>query len=52
MTRPRSWPELLAQLSTPVALAPMAGGVGTPALAAAVTRTGGLGSLGGAYLTP
>ncbi|GGK89578.1 oxidoreductase [Deinococcus radiotolerans] len=30
----------------------MAGGVGTPALAAAVTRAGGLGSLGGAYLTP
>ncbi|AKH15802.1 NAD(P)H-dependent flavin oxidoreductase [Deinococcus soli (ex Cha et al. 2016)] len=52
MTRPRSWPELLAQLRTPLALAPMAGGVGTPALAAAVTRAGGLGSLGGAYLTP
>ncbi|MXV20393.1 NAD(P)H-dependent flavin oxidoreductase [Deinococcus xianganensis] len=52
MTRPRSWPELLAQLRAPVALAPMAGGVGTPALAAAVTRAGGLGSLGGAYLTP
>ncbi|GGR82614.1 oxidoreductase [Deinococcus sedimenti] len=43
---------MLAQLRTPVALAPMAGGVGTPALAAAVTRAGGLGSLGGAYLTP
>ncbi|GGS17672.1 oxidoreductase [Deinococcus knuensis] len=39
-------------MRTPVALAPMAGGVGTPALAAAVTRAGGLGSLGGAYLTP
>ncbi|WP_189053196.1 NAD(P)H-dependent flavin oxidoreductase [Deinococcus daejeonensis] len=52
MTRPRSWPELLACLRAPVVLAPMAGGVGTPALAAAVTRAGGLGSLGGAYLTP
>ena len=52
MTRPRSWPELLARLRAPVVLAPMAGDVGTPALAAAVTRAGGLGSLGGAYLPP
>ncbi|GHF28873.1 nitronate monooxygenase [Deinococcus metalli] len=39
-------------LSVPVVLAPMAGGVGTPALAAAVSAAGGLGSLGAAYLTP
>ncbi|GGK14453.1 nitronate monooxygenase [Deinococcus malanensis] len=30
----------------------MAGGVGTPELAAAVSRAGGLGSLGAAYLSP
>lgn len=39
-------------LSRPVVLAPMAGGVGTPALAAAVSEAGGLGSLGAAYLSP
>ena len=33
-------------------LAPMAGGTSTPALAAAVSNAGGLGSLGAAYLTP
>ena len=36
----------------PVLLAPMAGGPGTPELAAAVTNAGGLGALGVAYLTP
>ena len=36
----------------PIILAPMAGGPGTPELAAAVSNAGGLGSLGGAYLTP
>ena len=36
----------------PIILAPMAGGPGTPELAAAVTNAGGLGSLGVAYLTP
>ncbi|WP_309573174.1 nitronate monooxygenase, partial [Deinococcus sp.] len=33
-------------LQAPIVLAPMAGGVGTPALAAAVSNAGGLGSLG------
>ena len=36
----------------PIVLAPMAGGPGTPELAAAVTNAGGLGSLGCAYLSP
>lgn len=36
----------------PIVLAPMAGGTSTPALAAAVSDAGGLGSLGAAYLTP
>jgi nitronate monooxygenase len=35
----------------PIVLAPMAGGTCTPALAAAVSNAGGLGSLGAAYLT-
>lgn len=38
-------------LRVPVILAPMAGGAGTPELAAAVSRAGGLGSLGAAYLS-
>jgi nitronate monooxygenase len=47
-------PGLLARLgvTTPIILAPMGGGPGTPALAAAVANGGGLGSLGGGYLTP
>ena len=36
----------------PIVQAPMAGGPDTPALAAAVSNAGGLGSLGCAYLTP
>ena len=36
----------------PIVLAPMAGGPSTPELAAAVSRAGGLGSLGVAYLSP
>src|SRR5712664_2542851 len=36
----------------PLALAPMAGGPSTPALCAAVSEAGGLGSLAGAYLEP
>jgi nitronate monooxygenase len=36
----------------PILLAPMAGGPSTPELAAAVTRAGGLGFLGAAYLSP
>ncbi|PNY82706.1 2-nitropropane dioxygenase [Deinococcus koreensis] len=39
-------------LTRPLILAPMAGGVGTPALVAAVSRAGALGSLGAAYLSP
>lgn len=38
-------------LSSPVIQAPMAGGGDSPALAAAVSEAGGLGSLGCAYLT-
>ena len=48
----RSWPEFQATLRLPLMLAPMAGGTGTPTLAAAVSEAGGLGSLGAAYLTP
>ena len=36
----------------PIVQAPMAGGIDTPALAAAVSEAGGLGSLGCGYLTP
>jgi nitronate monooxygenase len=36
----------------PIVQAPMAGGPTTPALVAAVTNAGGLGSLGAAYLSP
>lgn len=36
----------------PIFLAPMAGGPGTPELAAAVANAGGLGFLGGGYLAP
>src|SRR2546426_11016425 len=36
----------------PLVLAPMAGGPSTPALCAAVSEAGGLGSHGGAYLPP
>jgi len=39
-------------LTTPIVLAPMAGGPGTPELAAAVSEAGGLGSLGVNYLSP
>ncbi|SMB91600.1 nitronate monooxygenase [Deinococcus hopiensis KR-140] len=39
-------------LRVPVVLAPMAGGPGTPQLAAAISQAGGLGSLGAAYLSP
>src|SRR5438128_11224624 len=36
----------------PLVLAPMAGGPSTPALCAAVSEAGGLGSYGAAYLAP
>jgi nitronate monooxygenase len=46
-------PQLLERLGIryPIVLAPMGGGPGTPALAAAVSKAGGLGSLAGAYLS-
>ncbi|MGI8609253.1 MAG: nitronate monooxygenase [Candidatus Dormibacteria bacterium] len=40
------------ELAEPIVLAPMAGGPSTPALAAAVSGAGGLGFLGGGYMTP
>jgi nitronate monooxygenase len=40
------------QLTHPVIQAPMAGGGDTPALVAAVSEAGGLGTIGAAYLTP
>jgi nitronate monooxygenase len=42
----------LRELSLPVVGAPMAGGPSTPALAAAVSRAGGLGFLAAGYKTP
>lgn len=36
----------------PIVLGPMAGGAGSPALVAAVSNAGGLGSFGAAYLSP
>jgi nitronate monooxygenase len=41
-----------SDLSIPVIQAPMAGGVNTPQLVAAVSNAGGLGSFGFAYTTP
>ncbi|HUK65572.1 MAG TPA: nitronate monooxygenase [Anaeromyxobacteraceae bacterium] len=49
------WPTTLIELCRiehPIVLAPLAGGPGTPELAAAVCEAGGLGSLGGGYLEP
>ncbi|OLF11104.1 2-nitropropane dioxygenase [Actinophytocola xinjiangensis] len=42
---------ILDQLSQPIVQAPMAGGVSTPALAAAVSNAGGLGFLAAGYRT-
>jgi nitronate monooxygenase len=42
---------VLDQLGVPVVLAPLAGGPSTPELAAAVSQAGGLGFLGGGYLS-
>ncbi|MGO8919238.1 MAG: NAD(P)H-dependent flavin oxidoreductase, partial [Stellaceae bacterium] len=39
-------------LAHPIIQAPLAGGGDTPALVAAVSEAGGLGSIGGAYLSP
>ncbi len=49
------WPKALLDLCKiehPIVLAPLAGGPGTPGLAAAVCEAGALGSLGGGYLAP
>lgn len=49
------WPKALARrlgVEHPILLAPMAGGPGTPALAAAVSEAGGLGALAAGYLGP
>ncbi|HEX2078660.1 MAG TPA: nitronate monooxygenase [Longimicrobium sp.] len=48
------WTALAARLGMryPIILAPLAGGPSTPALVAAVSAAGGLGSLGAAYLAP
>ena len=50
------WPDTpvarLLQVAVPIVLAPMAGEASTPALAAAVSNGGGLGSLGAAYSSP
>jgi nitronate monooxygenase len=43
---------VLDQLEVPIVLAPMAGGPGTPQLAAAVCDAGGLGFLAAGYLSP
>ncbi|HET9877202.1 MAG TPA: nitronate monooxygenase [Mycobacterium sp.] len=40
------------ELAVPIAGAPMAGGPGTPALAAAISNAGGLGFIAGGYRTP
>jgi nitronate monooxygenase len=45
-------PFQLHRLRIPVIAAPMAGGVNTPALAAAVANAGGVGSFGFAYSSP
>ncbi|MDG0815928.1 NAD(P)H-dependent flavin oxidoreductase [Bdellovibrio svalbardensis] len=42
----------LVGIQNPIILAPMAGGPSTPELVAAVSNAGGLGSLGGNYLSP
>jgi nitronate monooxygenase len=44
--------HILDSLRVPIVQAPMAGGPSTPALAAAVTRAGGLGFLAAGYLAP
>ncbi|MED1792094.1 NAD(P)H-dependent flavin oxidoreductase [Brevibacillus nitrificans] len=42
----------ILKIRYPIIKAPMAGGIDTPDLVAAVSNAGGLGSLGGGYLTP
>jgi nitronate monooxygenase len=52
----KMWPNTkiteILKISLPIIQAPMAGGVTTPALVAAVSNSGGLGSLGAGYNTP
>src|SRR2546430_3120252 len=43
---------ILESLAVPIVQAPMAGGVSTPELAAAVSEVGGLGFLAAGYLSP
>ena len=43
---------VLTELSLPVVGAPMAGGISTPLLVAAVSDAGGLGMLAAGYRTP
>lgn len=52
MRRWRTAATKLLGIDVPVILAPMGGGPATPALVAAVSAAGGLGSLAGGYLTP
>lgn len=56
MTRRRSWTDTpwtrALGVEVPIVLAPMAGGPSTPALVAAVSEAGGLGTLGAGYLQP
>lgn len=50
------WPQTgvttLLKIALPIIQAPMAGGISTPALIAAVSNAGGLGCLGAGYQTP
>lgn len=56
VTRPQQWTRTaftrLVGIDLPLVLAPLAGGPSTPALAAAVSEAGGLGTLGVGYLPP
>jgi nitronate monooxygenase len=47
----RQFEDMPVELREPVVLAPLAGGPSTPALAAAVSAAGGLGSLAAGYKT-
>src|SRR3982751_4147583 len=49
--RPTAFTERVG-VQHPLVLAPMAGGPSTPALCAAVSEAGGLGSYGAAYVVP
>jgi nitronate monooxygenase len=48
---PQAMPFSLAQLEHPIVQAPLGGGASTPALAAAVSAAGGVGSFGGIHVT-